>query len=248
MTENLTLTPNDWRKCIRQKRAALSYEQQSVFAKKLAQRLQQNILPLAEQATAKAPLKLAIYLANDGELNPQPFIDWCWQYRQQQKNNNQPSIEVYLPVIHPFSNGHLLFFRYSPTTTMVNNKYGIAEPKLNILTLCPAHELDIIFTPLVAFDRQGNRLGMGGGFYDRTLANLNITSLAKLAEYRLAQQVSTNSSDPLTEVPTALKTPLTPPTAVVGLAHQCQQVEQLPTELWDVPLPNIITPDKHYTF
>ena len=243
MNSDLTLTRNDWRKRIRQKRAALSSEQQSVFAKTLAQRLQQSILPLADQATVKAPLKLAIYLANDGELNPQPFIDWCWQYGQQQKHNNQPSIEVYLPVIHPFSKGHLLFLRYSPTTTMVNNQYGIAEPKLNILTLCPAHDLDIIFTPLVAFDDQGNRLGMGGGFYDRTLAKLNITSLAKLAKYRSAQQASANNSaNQQTEVA------LNSPTAVVGLAHQCQQVEQLPTELWDVPLPTIITPYNHYTF
>ena len=223
------------RREMRRKRRALSPLQQ----KKAAQKLK-STLTLSHLFNRSK--HIAIYLANDGELNPQPFIDWCWQYGQKQKHNNQPSIEVYLPVIHPFSKGHLLFLRYSPTTTMVNNHYGIAEPKLNILTLCPAHNLDIIFTPLVAFDDQGNRLGMGGGFYDRTLAKLNIISLAKLAEYHSAQQASTNSTNQQTEVV------LNSPTAVVGLAHQCQQVEQLPTELWDVPLPTIITPDNHYTF
>jgi 5-formyltetrahydrofolate cyclo-ligase len=236
---NSVLTRGDYRSHIRQKRAALSNKQQARYAEQLSTRLQQTIQPLVEQTSENSPLKLAIYLANDGELNPQLFIDWCWQ---QNFLNTQPKIEVYLPVVHPFSAGHLLFLRYTPSTLMVNNCYGIAEPKLNILTLCPAYDLDIIFTPLVAFDNGGNRLGMGGGFYDRTLAKLNITCLAKLAEYRSDQQVSTNSASQQTEV--ASKSP----TAVVGLAHQCQQVEQLSTELWDVPLPTIITPDNHYTF
>ena len=58
---------------------------------------------------------IAIYLANDGELDPQYFIQWCWQ-------NN---IKVYLPVIHPFSLGHLLFLHYKKTSIMIKNKYGI---------------------------------------------------------------------------------------------------------------------------
>ena len=54
---------------------------------------------------------------------------------------------------------------------MLKNKFGIWEPKLNVQNVLPLDELDILFTPLVAFDKQGNRLGMGGGFYDRTLQN-----------------------------------------------------------------------------
>ena len=88
---------------------------------------------------------------------------------------------------------------------MLKNKFGIWEPKLNVQNVLPLDELDILFTPLVAFDKQGNRLGMGGGFYDRTLQNWQNASF----------------------IP-------------VGLAHQCQQVEQLPTEAWDVPLHRIL--------
>ena len=88
---------------------------------------------------------------------------------------------------------------------MKQNQFGIWEPKLNVQNVLPLNELDILFTPLVAFDKQGNRLGMGGGFYDRTLQNWQNKSF----------------------IP-------------VGLAHQCQQVENLPTEYWDVPLFDIL--------
>ncbi|MGJ8693716.1 MAG: 5-formyltetrahydrofolate cyclo-ligase [Thalassotalea sp.] len=148
-------------------------------------------------------LKIALYLPNDSELDTTPFIHWCWQQ----------NIEVYLPVVHPFSPGYLLFFRYQQNTQMINNRFGIPEPKLNISTLALIDELDIIFTPLVAFDHSGNRLGMGGGFYDRTLANVNCGN-----------------------------------TAIIGLAHDCQQVPLLPIEAWDIPLPEIITPSHHYVF
>ena len=51
------------------------------------------------------------------------------------------------------------------------NRFGIAEPDLPASQLLPATRLDIIVVPLVAFDGHGNRLGMGGGFYDRSLAD-----------------------------------------------------------------------------
>ncbi|WP_159287438.1 5-formyltetrahydrofolate cyclo-ligase, partial [Klebsiella pneumoniae] len=104
--------------------------------------------------------RIALYLANDGELNTQPLIEWLWQQGKQ----------VYLPVLHPFAKGHLLFLHYHTHTPMDKNRYGIAEPKLDQRLICPVRELDIIGTPLVAFDQSGQRLGMGGGYYDRTLA------------------------------------------------------------------------------
>jgi 5-formyltetrahydrofolate cyclo-ligase len=97
---------------------------------------------------------------------------------------------------------------------MVANRYAILEPKLNCGQICPLPELDILLMPLVAFDEQGNRLGMGGGYYDRTLAK-------HYAEQR--------------EKP-----------KLIGLAHDCQKVESLPIEAWDVPLQQILTPTKFY--
>ena len=145
--------------------------------------------------------KVALYLASDGEIDPIQIIQYCW------RNN----IQTYLPVIHPFSAGHLLFLHYHAHSQMRANRFGIAEPKLQVQNVCPVTALDRVFTPLVAFDREGNRMGMGGGFYDRTLAVLK--------KHRASTQV-------------------------VGLAHECQEVEHLPVESWDIPLAKIITPEK----
>ena len=54
----------------------------------------------------------------------------------------------------------------------IRNRYGIPEPDRPIRQRIRAASLDLIVAPLVAFDIYGNRLGMGGGFYDRTLAFL----------------------------------------------------------------------------
>lgn len=141
------------RQQVRTARRLLSPQQQTTDAHKLLQRL----IKLEKVQRANS---IAISLAFDGEIDTRPFINWCW------KNSKQ----VYLPVVHPFNKGHLLFLHYNTDTEMVTNKYGISEPKLNQLQVCPISQLDIIFTPLVAFDQQGNRIGMGGGYYDRMLA------------------------------------------------------------------------------
>ncbi len=61
---------------------------------------------------------------------------------------------MYLPVLHPFTQHHLLFLLYLPDTPMKQNQFGIWEPKLNVQNVLPLNELDILFTPLVAFDKQ----------------------------------------------------------------------------------------------
>ncbi|MEI6897540.1 MAG: 5-formyltetrahydrofolate cyclo-ligase [Psychromonas sp.] len=138
---------------IRAARKSLSNAQQLLSATKILQRLIK--LDIVQQAK-----KIAISLAFDGEIDTLPFIKWCW------KNNKQ----VYLPVIHPSKKGQLLFLPYTANTEMVINQYGIDEPKFDAQKICPIAALDLIFTPLVAFDEQGNRIGMGGGYYDRLLA------------------------------------------------------------------------------
>lgn len=147
---------------------------------------------------------IALYLANDGELDTYPLIQALWQLGK----------SVYLPVLHPFVAGYLLFVRYDKDTLLYPNKFGIPEPLAACHRLIPVQQLDIIFPPLVAFDAAGNRLGMGGGFYDRTLSQLSPDS----------------------------------PCQVIGLAHNCQQVDAVPGEAWDIPLKQIITPAKQFIF
>lgn len=177
-------------------RRDLSGAQQKRDADRLFTRLIKH--PRVQQAE-----KISVTLAHDGEIDTLTFIKWCW------KNNKK----IYLPVVHPFNKGHLLFLQYTTKTKMELNRYGIFEPKLDQLHTCSIADLDLVFTPLVAFDPHGNRLGMGGGYYDRMLAPW--------------------FKDKTGPYP-------------IGLAHDCQQVGQLPVEEWDVPLPEIITPSEHF--
>ena len=179
---------NQLRQQIRKTRANLTALQQQQAEDSITQ----QALALIEERNAQ---HIALYISFDGEISTDKLIQILWAQGKQ----------VYLPVLHPFNPNHLLFLRYLPDTPMLKNKFGIWEPKLNVQSVLPLEELDILFTPLVAFDKQGNRLGMGGGFYDRTLQHWQKSSF----------------------IP-------------VGLAHQCQQVEQLPTEAWDVPLHQIL--------
>lgn len=103
---------------------------------------------------------IAVYLTNDGEIDTGPLI------RDLQRRGKT----LYLPVLHPLRKGHLSFLHWHRNTPMVRNRFGIAEPQFGRARPMPARFLHLVCMPLVAFDSCGNRLGMGGGFYDRTLA------------------------------------------------------------------------------
>lgn len=151
---------NECRQAYRKKRQALSTQQQSIAAS--------GILQTCITSTSLEQAKtIACYIANDGEIDPRAIIDFCWQHGK----------SVLLPVLHPFSQGHLLFVEYHPDSPSRANCYGIKEPIVTSTNLCPLANIDLILTPLVAFDSKGNRLGMGGGYYDRTLAPINRDSL-----------------------------------------------------------------------
>ncbi len=183
------------RRFLRRQRQALSQHEQRLAAQRLCQQL--KILPEIRRAR-----RLSLYLPVNGEIDPTPLLPWL------RKRN----VEIYLPVLRPFSANSLWFVAYRPDTPMVKNRFGIWEPDVRFSAQrrnrLPAWALDTLIVPLVGFDAQANRMGMGGGFYDRSLAFMHRPG---------------------------------PSPRLIGVAHACQQVASLPVEPWDVALQAVVS-------
>lgn len=139
--------PNQLRQLLRSKRSSLSTTQQARAAKQLA-------LKLGKSGILKNSNYIAGYLAQDGEIDPLPLL----------KSLRVQGNCCYLPVLH---GKKLQFARWHQFCRYQANRFDILEPIGTEQR--QAIQLDVILLPLVAFDQYGNRLGMGGGFYDRTL-------------------------------------------------------------------------------
>jgi 5-formyltetrahydrofolate cyclo-ligase len=139
------------RQLMREQRRLLNPLQQRRAAVALSAKLHK--LPLFQRAQ-----RIAAYLPNDGEIDTLPLL----------RRAHRQHKHIYLPVLR---DGSLLFVRYRPgITRLQTNQFGIPEPQPLAGEIIAVTGLDLALLPLVAFDRQGHRLGMGGGFYDKTFA------------------------------------------------------------------------------
>lgn len=145
------------RRQLRQARRALTPLQQRLAAQALYRQLAQH--PLFRRAK-----HIALYLPADGEIDPRPLM------KAAQKRGKA----TYLPVLSDWPKTHMTFQRVGIGERWTRNRFGIAEPVPNRGQQRPAWALDLLLLPLVGFDPQGGRLGMGKGFYDRTLAYLGM--------------------------------------------------------------------------
>jgi len=142
---------------MRARRRALSRNEQRTAAEGLAR----GLLRLRAFSNSR---KIAVYHPSDGEIDPLVAIDLAWGMRK----------SIYLPMLYPGRNRVIRFSPYTESTLLRTNRFGIAEVPLPWGRCLSPMELDLILLPLVAFDMHGGRIGMGGGFYDRSLAYLKL--------------------------------------------------------------------------
>ena len=150
---------------------------------------------------------IAFYSAFDGEVDVTPLLLHAY-------NNSK---RCYLPLLPKFAGQKMRFAPYSDDLAEKHNHFGISEPVCQARTICSATKLDLVLMPLVGFDVSGQRLGMGGGFYDRCF------------EFR---RIRTRWRKPM----------------LLGVGFECQKVDSLVHESWDVAMDACVTERTWYTF
>jgi len=136
------------------------------------------------------------YLPMDDEVDTWPIIARAWRMKKR----------VFVPIIA--QHDEILFREVSANCDLVHSRFGIYQP-LDGKLLTP-RGLDIVIAPLVAFDAELHRIGMGGGYYDRAfsfLGHRNVYFKPKL----------------------------------IGLAFDCQRIEKISPNPWDIPVFQVIT-------
>ncbi len=141
------------RKLMREQRRNLTPRQQTQASDDLARTLSRQLFFVRAR-------HIAFYLPNDGEIDPTPLLELAVAAGKR----------AFLPVLDRRQIGQLSFVNWQPGQPLIANRFGIPEPIPGGSKRCRLWTLDLVLMPLVAFDGQGNRLGMGGGFYDRTFA------------------------------------------------------------------------------
>jgi 5-formyltetrahydrofolate cyclo-ligase len=112
-----------------------------------------------EMPFIKENLTIACYLPTQYEFDSTAIIDALWKIK----------CHCYLPILTEEKKLKFVLYRYGDK--LRKNQFSILEPVDQTNTIDPAN-LDIVITPLVAFDNDGHRLGTGGGYYDQTFGFL----------------------------------------------------------------------------
>lgn len=155
MTEPAPLSRPQLRRMLRKARRSLTPAQQRQAASGLYRQLAHN--PVFRRAR-----HLSLYLPTDGEIDPRLLL------RAAQRRGKA----TYLPVLSAWPRTKMVFQRVRPGEKLRPNRFRILEPRINVVRQRKVWALDLVLLPLVGFDEDGGRLGMGGGFYDRSLAYL----------------------------------------------------------------------------
>jgi 5-formyltetrahydrofolate cyclo-ligase len=137
---------------LRARRAALTAAQRIAAAGAVAQHLESLPEFLVDR-------HIAGYWAVRGEL---PLLAVVGALRRREQR-------YYLPVLNGDS---LCFASWRTDEPLEPNRYGIPEPRVAPVDCTAPADIELVLVPLLGFDRRGNRLGSGAGYYDRSFAFL----------------------------------------------------------------------------
>lgn len=135
--------------------------------------------------------RIACYVPMRTEVDTWPIIKRAWELKKR----------IFAPVTE--KNFKLHFKQFDSESELFTNSMGLQEPLQG--QSIDTHALDLVLLPLVAFDVDRNRIGMGGGYYDRAFSFLNTNTCT------------------------------TKPT-LAGLAFDCQNIEKITPNPWDIRL------------
>jgi 5-formyltetrahydrofolate cyclo-ligase len=144
--------------------------------------------------------RVAFYLPMRGEVDVRPAIEAAWRR----------GAAVYVPRIVSRRRSRMCFVRWMPDGPRRRNVFGIEEPSPGAERV-DSRQLDAVVLPVVGFDRDGNRLGMGAGYYDRALRCLRDPG----RRWRRPR--------------------------LIGIAFARQEVDRIAPASWDVPLDHVVT-------
>lgn len=150
----IQLQKTELRQVLRDRRRQLDAENRDLMNKALNLQLQDRFQSIA-------PCLVAAYLAFDGEPDIFPSLLAL----------QKAGFELALPFLEKStSSKHMIFRRWAPSDDLAENSLGFSEPSGG--DEVTVTELGVILMPLVGWDASGARLGMGAGYYDRTLSDL----------------------------------------------------------------------------
>ena len=140
--------------------------------------------------------EIGCYIATPFEVDTSLIFDRAWKAGKR----------IYAPVVG--RKGSMRFVETLPETRLVRNRFGLWEPESG--DEIPAQNLRIVIAPTVAFDDRKQRIGTGGGYYDRAFRRLK-----------------------------SKRTWL--PVKLIGFAFDCQKVEEIAGNPWDIPLYRVLS-------
>ncbi|MEE3605602.1 5-formyltetrahydrofolate cyclo-ligase [Bacillus altitudinis] len=126
--------------------------------------LHEHVLQLSEWKQAKT---IALTMSRGKEIPTMPLIEKAWEEGK----------TVCIPTCFPKTK-EMVFYEYTPETKMTSSYFGLLEPDPLESTVVHKEAIDLIIVPGVCFDQHGYRIGYGGGYYDRYLADYHGTTLA----------------------------------------------------------------------
>ena len=173
------------RQNILQQRRALSYIEAFEAGKQIMKKL-------VDHPHFQNKRMVGSYLSLGGELSTEPINEYLLEHHC-----------LALPFMNVHERGHMDFYSYKKGDALIENRYHILEPENSPSKLVIPDAIEALIVPLVGFDIKGNRLGMGGGYYDRMLKKLSAQCvlIGVAYDFQLLESVPVENWDmPLDEV------------------------------------------------